>query len=88
MSCITQKALGATDRNSFPIFRQSEIKGGALVELRLSPNAAAMALDDALDNGKADAGAFVFLPTVQTLEGAEQIADIAVIHEPSAHPKP
>ena len=38
-----------------------------------------MPLDDALHDGQADAGAFVFLTSVQSLEDPEQLAGILLI---------
>jgi hypothetical protein len=71
--------LRTTSRNSNSIFWQSKIKGSAVVELPLGPDPAAMPLDNPLHDGQADAGAFEFLLTMQTLEGAEQVAGITLI---------
>ena len=62
-----------------PVVRQSKVKGRSLIHFSLSPDPAAVTLDDALDDGQADAGAFVFFPRVQALEGAEEVAEIALI---------
>ena len=48
-------------QNSYPLLSPSKIKSGAFTGLR--PDAAA-ALDDALDQGQADAGAFESLAAV------------------------
>ncbi len=46
-------------------------------ELRLRPDAPAVALDDALHDRQADAGAFIFLRAVQPLEDAEELVGVA-----------
>jgi len=71
--------LSTTCRNSSLIFWQGEIKDRAFAHSSLSPDPAAVPLDDALHNGEADAGAFVFRAVVQTLEDAKQLVGIALI---------
>src|SRR5213594_3289992 len=56
---------------------KSEIESGALMQLRLSPHAAAMPVDDALDDGETDTGPFVFLSPVQALEHAKEFVRVA-----------
>ncbi len=51
----------ATWRNLFLVVLQGEIEGRTFAQLSLGPDPAAVALDDALNNGKAYAGAFKFL---------------------------
>ncbi len=55
---------------------KAERKSGAFVHLGLHPDSAAVAMDDALRNGKPDAGALEFLGRVQTLENAEKLVGI------------
>src|SRR5919197_4334909 len=52
---------------------QREEKHGAAVELRLSPDTPAVAVDDALHNRQADAGACIVLGTVQPLEHPKEL---------------
>jgi len=53
-------------------------KGCPLVDFPLSPDPAAMTLDNALDYGQANTGAFVFISTVQSLEDAEDFISITL----------
>ncbi len=62
-----------------PVYGESKIESGAFADLALGPDATAMALDDALDNGQTHAGAFVALAAVQALKRAEQIAAITLV---------
>src|SRR5688572_6950724 len=55
---------------------QREIKGRALIDGRLSPDAAAVALDDPLHDGQPDAGAFIVLGAVQPLKHTEEFVRI------------
>ena len=50
---------------------EREVERGAFVHLGFGPDMAAVAFDDALDDGKADAGALEFLGAMQALEHAE-----------------
>ena len=61
------------------VFWQGEVEGCPFAQLSLRPDPAAVPVDDALDYGQADAGAFVFLGAVQPLEDAEQLVGIARI---------
>jgi hypothetical protein len=56
-----------------PVHRERKVKGRSLIHFSLSPDPAAVSLDDALDYGQADAGAFVFRANVQALENPVQI---------------
>src|SRR5580692_12400800 len=51
-----------------------EVEGGALVDGAFGPDAAAVAFDDPLDAGQADAGAGELGDRVQPLERLEQLA--------------
>lgn len=53
---------------------QLKVKRGPPSRLALGPDAAAVAVDDALDDGQANAMAFELLLGVQALEGAEELA--------------
>ena len=77
----------ATGGEELNVLGQREIERGALVDLAFRPHAAAMALDDAADVGKADAGALEEIVRMQALEDAEQFlrvphveADTVVAH--------
>src|SRR3982751_3266751 len=59
----------------FPV-RQDEAEGRALAHRALCPDRPAVALDDPLHVGQADARAFEFLGLVQPLEHAEQLVDV------------
>ena len=59
--------------------RQCEIKGSSFVHFGFSPDAAAVALDDALNDGEADAGAFKLLDGVQPLKNTKEIFRVAHI---------
>src|SRR5665647_394921 len=77
-----QRAVSNTwtnSQNSRPVLRQSEIKGGAFTDLPFGPDAATVPLDNALDYGQADAGAFVFMSTVQALKNAIKLVGITLI---------
>src|SRR5712672_3333515 len=63
--------------------RQAEGERRALARFRLGPDAAAMALDDAVDDREADAGALELLGAVQPLKGAEELGGVAHV-EPRA----
>src|SRR5580658_7783630 len=65
---------GARQRQ--PSSGQSEVEGGALVDGGFGPDAAAVAEDDALDDGEADAGAFVLFGSVHPLEDAEEASGV------------
>src|SRR5438876_3199187 len=56
--------------------RESEKERRAFVRLRIRPNAAAMTMNDALDDCKTDARAPIFLGPVQPLEDAEQLVGV------------
>src|SRR5260370_30515243 len=53
---------------------QCEVERRPLVRLSLGPDAAAVALDDALHNREADASALEFLRVVHPLEHAEKLS--------------
>src|SRR5690348_4604635 len=55
---------------------QGEIKGRAFVFFGLSPDAAAVPQENAMDVGQPDAGAFEFLFEVQALKDAEEFANV------------
>ena len=57
---------------------QGEIEGGALIDLGFGPDAAAVAVQDALHQGQADAGALVIFHRMQALEDAKQL--VGVLH--------
>ena len=56
---------------------ESEVERRALVGLGVGPDAAAVAVDDPLHDGEADAGALIVLGPVQPLEDAEQLVGVA-----------
>ena len=56
--------------------REREIKTGAVTHLALGPNAPAVAMNDPLDNGQADAGAFKLVFTVQALKDAKKFINV------------
>src|SRR5260221_4771901 len=56
-----------------------EEKGGALVELRLSPDAAAVLVNNALADGQPHASAFKVLRPVHALENAKELAGVVHI---------
>ena len=55
------------------------MKGGALAHRRLHPDPSAVALHDALDDGKTHAGTFEIRVAMQTLEDAEEPV-LSLIH--------
>src|SRR5438477_565822 len=55
---------------------KSKVKCRAFVYFSLGPDAPAVAVDDALHDGQADARAFVILGAVQPLEDAEEFVGI------------
>src|SRR5262245_38986872 len=57
---------------------QRELEGGPRIRLRLRPDAAAVAHDDAVRDGQAHARALELARTVQPLEHAEQL--VGVLH--------
>src|SRR5690606_525351 len=57
--------------------RQLDNDTGALTRPSLGPDAAAVPLDDAADDGQADTGALVAVPAVQALEGGEYLLGMA-----------
>src|SRR5919197_5945828 len=60
---------------------QGETECRACIRLCLGPNRTAMAMDDALDNREAHAGAFILVRSMEPLEDAEELVGIF-------HPKP
>src|SRR5215471_12251517 len=56
---------------------QREEKGRAFTNLSAGPNAAAMTLDNATDDGQSDTGAFEFLLAMHALKHAKQILRVA-----------
>jgi len=63
--------------------RQGEIKGSSFVHFGFSPDAAAVALDDALNDGEADAGAFKLLDGVQPLKNTKEIFSRSRMSKPA-----
>src|SRR5262249_22008618 len=59
-------------RRRVVIFGEGEVKRRAFVDRGLGPGSAAMALNDAPDDGKADAGAFEVAFGVQALEDSKK----------------
>lgn len=51
---------------------KAEMEGGTFTDLCLRPDTAAMALNDAVYDGKADAGPFELLRAVEPLEGSKE----------------
>ena len=60
------------------VFGQGKIKRRSLALLGLGPNTAAMAENNALNVGEANAGAFEFIVVVQSLENTKQF--VRVLH--------
>src|SRR5713226_4425858 len=56
---------------------ESEVKGRSFIQIGLSPHAAAMPVDDALDDGETDAGPVVFFGAVEPLKDAEKLVRVA-----------
>src|SRR4029077_2984931 len=80
---LTSLGLSSTNRitaRSLPMNRnlRCEVKCRALVDRRFGPDAAAVALNDALDDGEADASAFKIFRSVQPLKNFEQL--VGVLH--------
>src|SRR5262245_28226360 len=57
-------------------FLKCEIEGRALPDLRLGPDPSAVTIDNSLYDRQPDAGPFIFLGPVQSLEDAEQFMNI------------
>ena len=57
----------------------SEVEGGAFIDVAFSPNLAAVARDDAVSSREAYTGADEFALRVKTLEGAEEAVSVAGI---------
>jgi hypothetical protein len=55
---------------------KGKIKGGSFAYFPLGPDLAAMAMDNTLDQGEADAGAWEFSFRVQALKGAEKFVGV------------
>jgi hypothetical protein len=72
---IFLRKLGA----SVCVLRQGKLEDGAFSHLALGPNAAAMPVNNALNYGQANARAFIFISTVQSLEGAKDFISITLI---------
>src|SRR4030067_3062358 len=79
----TSFGLSSTSRISSGIsmfmirpLRQGEVEGGSPVDLAFHPDASTVAMDDALNDGQPDAGAFVLIRAVQPLEDSEEFVDI------------
>jgi len=65
------------------LVRKREIEGRSLVNLAFGPDPAAVAVDDALDNGESHPGSLEVLMAVEALEDAEHL--VVVLHvEPGA----
>src|SRR5688572_17137058 len=60
-------------RRSERALSQREVDRCALIDLALGADVSSVALDDAHDRGKSDAGARVFAHAVQALEGLEEL---------------
>src|SRR5262249_222264 len=58
---------------------QGDVQGGTMVDLAFRPDAPAVAMDDAVDRGEADARALELIISMQTLEHAEQLVRVAGI---------
>src|SRR5262245_42575535 len=72
-------ALGGGGEVGFRLFLgggQREVEGRALFRRGVGPDAAAVAADDALRGGEADAGALELLDGMQALEWAEELVGI------------
>ena len=65
------------------MFRQAEEEGGAFVQAAFGPGLPAVAGDDLVDDGEADAGAFEFALAVEALEDTEEPADEALVEAES-----
>ena len=65
--------------NPIPVFGPSKIADCSFVHLSFGPHAAAVPLDNSLDYGQANAGAVVFISTVQPLEDAEDLMSLMLI---------
>ena len=61
-----------------------KVEGRAFTHLAFSPNPAAMAVDDALDNGQAQAGANEFPAKMQALEYLKQSVGIIFVKADAA----
>ena len=57
--------------------RQGEVEAGAAVDGGFGPDFTAVAVDDALDGGEADAGAWELGLGVEALKGAEELGGAA-----------
>ena len=68
---LPEGALSPNWRNLILFVGQGEIKRRPFAYLSLSPDPAAMPVDDPLYYSQADAGAFVFRTAVEALEDAE-----------------
>src|ERR1039458_6296059 len=55
---------------------EGEIEGGAFFRLGFRPDAAAVTLDDALDDGQAHAAAFKLIGRMQALKDAEEFVGV------------
>ena len=82
---ITVRVPHASDMRGI-LRRQCEIERRTLSHLALGPHAAAVPADDPLDDGQPDAGAGEILGSVQPLEHAEQLVDIAACRSPRRCP--
>src|SRR3990170_1342988 len=67
-------------------FPEGEVEGRALIDFRLGPHAAAVAVDDPLDNGQADARPFVLLGPVQALEDRKELVRVAHVEADAVVP--
>jgi hypothetical protein len=67
-------------RNSSPYSWKSDIEGGSLVYLRLDPNPAAIAINNALADSEADPRAWDLF-AMQSLENAEDLGLIQRLAE-------
>ena len=73
--CGRRHSLRRVDRR----LRQGKREGRALVQFRSRPDRAAMAEDDSLDDGQADAAAGKFTRAVQALEYTEQRIGVTAV---------
>lgn len=62
-----------------PIVGKSEKESRTLIGLGLGPDATAVAMDDPLHDGQADAGSLILVGEMESLKHAEQLVGIAHI---------
>src|SRR3954447_22773182 len=72
MPLLQFRERGTGTHRQLQLFAEGEIEGGAFLAFAFRPDVAAMALDDALDDGEANAGAGKLLRGMQPLENPKQ----------------